>query len=245
MLNADVREGGPMPQVPQQVIPPPTARPVSARRGLALDLFRGIVWGDFDRQLGVAGATAQSAIGFIPVVGTIAALRDLLACIGQGDPLGIFLNLLAIFPVFGGLAKTADAVHALHHYHRASQRRKYGAMDGTAYQPYYQAYPAPAPAPVPHRSGWASLGLSLLLACGAALYGTGVRTVLEFLRVQGPTIQGYPLHGDGAWLAPLILLPLGLLVGLVVTVGNRLWLGLVLLPVALSLGFTVSLTGWW
>jgi len=221
--------------MPQQVMLPPRVMPEPPSRALAVDLVRGVVVGDFDQQLGAAGAAAQSVVGFIPVIGTIAALRDLLACVGQRDPLGVVLNLLALFPVFGGFAKTADALHALHRYHRASQRRKQRAMAGTTY---------PSAVRVARRNGWASFGLSLLVTCGAALYGVGARSVLELLRVHGPTIEGYSLRGDGAWLAAPILLLVGLVVGLAVTIGNRLWLGLVLLPVALALGFTVYLT-WW
>ena len=87
---------------------PSTARAAPApqpARSMMLDLYRGAVWGDFDQDLGVAGAAAQSTIGFIPVAGTLAALRDLFACLGQRDPLGVILNLLAIFPVLGGFAK--------------------------------------------------------------------------------------------------------------------------------------------
>ncbi len=221
--------------MPQQVISPLRVNPEPSSRGLAVDLFRGVVVGDFDQQLGAAGATAQSVVGFIPVVGTLAALRDLLACIGQRDALGIVLNLLAIFPVFGGLAKTADALHALHRYQRASQRRKQRAINGGAYL---------VASPVPHRNGWATFSLSLLVSCAAALYGVGVRTLFEFLRVNGPTIQGYTLRGDGAWLAPLVLLSVGVVLGLIVTIGNRLWLGLLLFPVTLAVGYSAYLM-WW
>src|SRR5215475_5701971 len=190
--------------MPQQVHPRPSVRPVPSStlppsRGLVSDLFRGVILGDFDQRLGPTGAVAQSAVGFIPVVGTLAALRDLLACIGQRDPLGIVLNLLAIFPVFGGLAKTADALHALHRYQRASQRRHQEARSWQTYQqpasqgsaPYQGYSPSGAAATASgaaHRSGCASFGLSLLLAGIAALYGFGVRTLLEFLRLYGPTV---------------------------------------------------------
>jgi hypothetical protein len=100
---------------------------------MMLDVYRGAVWGDFDQDLGVAGAAAQSTIGFIPVAGTLAALRDLFACIGQSDPLGIVLNLLAIFPVLGGFAKVTDAVHTLHRYHRAAKRRRQRALRDALY----------------------------------------------------------------------------------------------------------------
>src|SRR5690242_1184146 len=105
----------------------PPAQPVmviSEPRSLALDMYRGAIWGDFDQDLEVAGALTQAAVGFIPVVGTICALRDLLACIGRRDLLGIVLNTLAAIPVFGGLAKTADALHTIHRYRQASERRK-------------------------------------------------------------------------------------------------------------------------
>jgi hypothetical protein len=214
-------------QVPQPVMAIP------ASRSVALDIYRGAIWGDFDRDLEVAGALTQAAVGFIPGVGTVCALRDLIACIGRRDLLGIVLNMLAAIPVFGGLAKTADALHTIHRYRQASERRRqrqtYGAM-----------YVEPA---VPARNGWASFGLSLLAAVFAALYGFGVRTLFEYLWVHGPTIQGYDLHGFGAWLAPLILLPLGLIFGVAVTIRDRLWLGLLLLPIAMAMGFAFYLTG--
>jgi hypothetical protein len=206
---------------------------IPAPRSLAYDMYRGAIWGDFDRDLEVAGAVTQAAVGFIPVIGTICALRDVLACIGRRDLLGIILNMFAAIPVFGGLAKTADALHTMHRYHEASARRKqrqvYGAM-----------YVEPA---APARSGWAVFGLSLLAGLFAGLYSFGVRTLFEYLWAHGPTIQGYALHGFGAWLAPLILLPLGLIFGLAVTIRDRLWLGLLLLPFTMAIGFAFHLTG--
>ena len=215
-----------------QQVPQPTMA-VPAPRSLALDIYRGAIWGDFDRDMEVAGAVTQAAIGFIPGVGTVTALRDLIACIGQRDLLGIVLNTLAAIPVFGGLAKTADALHTIHRYRQASERRKQRGM-------YSPMYVEPA---TPTRNGWATFGLSLLAGVFAALYGFGVRTLFEYLWVHGPTIQGYDLHGFGAWLAPLLLLPLGLVFGVAVTVRDRLWLGLLLLPFAMAIGFAFYLTG--
>jgi hypothetical protein len=206
---------------------------IPAQRSIALDMYRGAIWGDFDRELEVAGALTQAAIGFIPVVGTVAALRDLIACIGRRDLLGIVLNMLAAIPVFGGVAKTADALHTLHRYRQASERRRNR-------QSYGVTYVEPA---APRRNGWAAFGLSLLTGVFAALYGFGVRTLFQYLWAHGPTIQGYDLHGFGAWLAPLILLPLGLVFGLAVTVRERLWLGLLLLPFTMAIGFAFYLTG--
>jgi hypothetical protein len=200
-------------------------------RSLALDLYRGVVWGDFDRDLGTGGAIAQSTVGFIPVVGTVAALRDLLACIEQRDALGAVLNFLAVFPVLGGFAKIADALHTVHRYRRSAQRRKQRKV-GTSTGHEQLA--------VARRSGWATFGLSLLLLGFAALYGFGVRVLFDFLGVYGPTIQGYTVRGSGAWLAPLILFSLGLLVGVGVALRNRLWLGLLLFPFAMACGFFLA-----
>lgn len=212
------------------------ASPPQPARSMMLDLYRGAVWGDFDQDLGVAGAAVQSTIGFIPVAGTLAALRDLFACIGQRDPLGVVLNLLAIFPVLGGFAKIADAVHTLHRYHRAARRRKQRALRDALYPSALSG----SPRAQRRRSGWASFGLSLLVICIAALYSFAVGLLFDYLWANGPTIQGYALHGSGAWLAPLILLPLGLLVGLATTVAKRLWLGLTLLPLALLFGLGIA-----
>jgi hypothetical protein len=200
-------------------------------RSLALDLYRGVVWGDFDRDLGTGGAIAQSTVGFIPIAGTVAALRDLIACIAQRDVLGMVLNFVAVCPVLGGFAKIADALHTVHRYRRSAQRRKQRAAGSSIDQEN---------SPVARRSGWDSFGRSLLLLCFAALYGFGVRVLFEFLWVHGPTIQGYAVWGSSAWLAPLILFSLGLLVGVAVTVRNRLWVGLVLFPFAMACGFFLA-----
>lgn len=213
------------PAQPSMVLPAP--------RPLAYDIYRGAIWGDFDIEMGVAGAVTQAAVGFIPGVGTVTAVRDLIACIGRRDLLGIVLNMFAAIPVFGGVAKTADALHTLHRYRQASERRQQRATYGATYREPQ----------APTRNGWAAFGLSLLTGIFAGLYGFGVRTLFEFLWAHGPTIQGYALHGFGAWLAPLILLPLGLVFGLAVTIRDRLWLGALLLPFAMAIGFAFSLTG--
>jgi len=221
-----------IPARPLMAAPPPAqahahaAAPVVVTRGLVFDVYRGVVWGDFDQDLRVGGAVAQAVVGFVPVVGTITAVRDLLACLRQRDLLGIVLNLLALFPVLGGLAKTADALHTIHRYHRATRRRHEAAGAQRA-----------------HRRGCVSLALTLLVAGCAALYGIGVHTLFAMLWAHGPTLGGYTLRGDGAWVAPLVLLPLGLAVGLMLTLRRRLWLGgLVLLPIGLVLGFSTAIT---
>ena len=44
--------------------------------GLVRDIVRGAVPGDFAPALGLAGAATQVVLGYLPVVGTLGALRD-------------------------------------------------------------------------------------------------------------------------------------------------------------------------
>jgi hypothetical protein len=80
---------------------------------LASEVVRGAVQGDFARDLGLPGTITQVALSFVPVVGTLCALRDAAADQQQGDTPGIVLNLLAAIPLFGGVAKTAEAIRHL------------------------------------------------------------------------------------------------------------------------------------
>jgi hypothetical protein len=72
------------------------------------------VRGDFARELGLAGALTQAALGYCPGVGTCCAARDLLADLRHRDGLGALLNSLALFPVLGGFPKTAAALRHIH-----------------------------------------------------------------------------------------------------------------------------------
>lgn len=138
---------------------------------VVVDVLSGAFAGDFSKQLGPAGALAQMVVGFVPVAGTLAALRDLLADLGSGDGLGVLLNLIAVIPIFGGFAKVAEVLHHLRRLHRTLQNH-YG--NG-------QTHPAIAElAGAPHeRRGPAAFSvLSLLmgiiapvLSPGLAIYG--------------------------------------------------------------------------
>ena len=91
--------------------PPPTVHyPIPV---WPLDIINGIVLGDYTRRLGVPGRITQAVLGFVPVVGSLCAIRDLFACRGKKDSVGVALNALAIFPFLGGFPKTAAAVHGL------------------------------------------------------------------------------------------------------------------------------------
>ena len=76
------------------------------RTPLLLDIYLGAVHGDYARQLGVAGYLTQAGCSFIPVVGQICALRDLVADLRKRDRIGALLNFLALVPVIGGFPKT-------------------------------------------------------------------------------------------------------------------------------------------
>jgi hypothetical protein len=91
----------------------------SGHRGIVDDVWRGAVLGDFAPRLGLAGAATQAALGYVPLVGEVCAVRDGIADWRQHDRLGVALNVLALVPVFGGFAKTLDVLHSTHRIGRA------------------------------------------------------------------------------------------------------------------------------
>ena len=99
-----------------QIVP---ARPGRQHPSLINDIVRGAVQGDFASDMGLPGAVTQVALSFVPVVGTICALRDAVAAKQQDDTPGVVLNLLATLPLFGSAAKTAEVL-------RHTQRLKRG-----------------------------------------------------------------------------------------------------------------------
>jgi len=89
------------------------------RSSIGRDIIRGAFLGDYAPSLGLPGALTQVALSFVPVVGTLCALRDAQADRVRRDRPGVVLNLLAALPVFGGVAKTAEVL-------RHAQRLKRG-----------------------------------------------------------------------------------------------------------------------
>ena len=88
------------------------------------DILRGAFLGDYATRLGIAGAITQAIVFYIPIVGTLCAMRDYFASRRRRDTLSAFLNLLAIFPILGGFPKTAAVIHnfgAVHHAVKATQ----------------------------------------------------------------------------------------------------------------------------
>ena len=83
------------------------------------DIIQGAILGDYADELGLPGAATQVALSFVPVVGTLCALRDAQADRVRRDSPGVVLNLLAALPMIGGVAKTAEVI-------RHAQRLKRG-----------------------------------------------------------------------------------------------------------------------
>jgi hypothetical protein len=94
---------------------PAAALAAPYRRSILSDVAAGALLGDFAQDLGVPGALTQIVLSFIPVVGTVCALRDLVANMRRRDRIGIVLNFFALAPVIGGVSKTLEVLRALAH----------------------------------------------------------------------------------------------------------------------------------
>lgn len=91
------------------------------RRGFFGDIIAGALLGDFARDLRLPGAITQIVLAFIPLIGSICALRDLMANLRHHDRIGAVLNFFALAPVLGGFSKTLEVVRALAHVGHAYQ----------------------------------------------------------------------------------------------------------------------------
>jgi hypothetical protein len=52
-------------------------------------------------------------LGFVPLIGTCCAARDLLANWAKRDGKGVLLNAISLFPVLGGVTKLARAIRSI------------------------------------------------------------------------------------------------------------------------------------
>lgn len=89
--------------------------PVSWRR----DVINGALLGDFALELGLPGALAQVVLSFIPLVGTVGAVRDTIADWRQRDRIDVLLNILVLIPFLGGFAKVVEVARNLRRVGRA------------------------------------------------------------------------------------------------------------------------------
>ena len=95
------------------------------------DALNGALLGDFAHRLGFWGAATQVLLSFMPVVGDVAAARDMAANWRQRDHIDVLLNLLVMVPFIGGFAKVAQVMvgtrrlgRRLHMLPRPGKRRK-------------------------------------------------------------------------------------------------------------------------
>jgi hypothetical protein len=66
------------------------------------DIVRGAALGAFARDRGQLGAITLALLGFVPVMGRLGVLRDIVANWRSREGIGVLLNVLAVFPVLGG-----------------------------------------------------------------------------------------------------------------------------------------------
>ena|GEM_PF-5949923 len=91
--------------------------PSSKPYHLFLDLYRGIIKGAYAiHTLHLPGMLAWIAMGFVPGLGTIFAVRDGLYCLEVKDRGGLFLNLIGLLPFMKGFSNIMDVafVHRVH-----------------------------------------------------------------------------------------------------------------------------------
>lgn len=74
------------------------------------DVIDGAMLGDFAQALGLPGTITQVALSFIPVVGTLGAVRDTIANWRQRDWVNVLLNMLVLVPFLGGFAKVVEVI---------------------------------------------------------------------------------------------------------------------------------------
>jgi hypothetical protein len=196
------------------------------------DIYWGAVWGDFAPRVGIPGALTQALLGYVPVVGTITALRDVVADIRGHDGVGTILNLLAAFPVLGGLAKTADVLHGLHRLHRA-----YSSHQGDQTQP---AEETRAAAGGRHGYGCLAFFVSLVMVALGVFYGVGIHIASHYVGRSWPLGANTAVFGNGMLVVGVGLAVLGFSIGEVICVGSRAWFGVIFLPGAIFVGVLLA-----
>jgi hypothetical protein len=101
------------------------ARAISASQAapyhLLADLSRGLVQGAYAIQdLRAPGLVVWILVGFVPVLGTLAAIRDAYYSLEVRDVIAFLFNLLGLLPFMKGLANIMQ-VSRLHRIHRTAQ----------------------------------------------------------------------------------------------------------------------------
>ena len=87
------------------------------------DLYRGIVLGAYAvEDLYMPGMLAWIVVGFVPGLGTLAALRDGYYSLEVREWAALFLNLIGLVPFMKGITNLVDGafIHRVHQYHRVA-----------------------------------------------------------------------------------------------------------------------------
>jgi hypothetical protein len=167
----------------------------------------------------------------VPIVGSIIALRDVIADWLDADWLYFFLNLLGVFPVFGGVPKAIAVFLGFFRVQRYMWRAKRRSASGMSAQEVTKK-----------RVGrLRALGISLLVPAVGFFYSIGLLIVVQFLQSHWPDVAGISFSGN----LPLIVVGffalLGLVLGAALCIRTHAWLGLALLPFALLFGLLPGL----
>ncbi len=104
-----------------------TLTPTIHYRSFFGEIAAGAFLGDFARDLRVPGAATQITLSFIPLIGSMCAMRDLVADLRHHDRVGATLNILALAPILGGFSKTLEVVRGFAHVShaiRVTQRQR-------------------------------------------------------------------------------------------------------------------------
>ncbi len=190
------------------------------------DIFGGAVLGDFATEVHLPGAVTHAALGFVPVIGTVTALRDFVACWLDADGLGMVLNLLAVMPIFGGVPKTLDVLHGVHRVHRQMTRSARHKESGVTPQDIRRR----------RRRRLRAFGMSLLLPLLSMLFGVGTVSALHLVFTHMPMGVRGAFTGNAPLIVTLVFGGVELVAGEAVCIRSHAWLGMLLLPPALLLG---------
>lgn len=213
---------------PSAVAPAPIA--TNQRYSLVRDIYWGAIWGDFSPSVGIPGAVTQALLGYVPVVGTITALRDAVADWRLHDVVGVILNIFAAFPVLGGLAKTADVLHELHRLHRVYASHRADQQPDETIQT------------VETQRGLGCLAffISVVMLALGMLYGLGIHIAAHYARTSWPLGATTLIIGNGVLVVAVGLAAVGLSIGEVVCAGSRAWFGVMFLPAAMFVGLLLA-----
>jgi hypothetical protein len=150
----------------------------------------------------MAGAVTQISLSFLPLVGTICALRDCLADIHYRDLIGFCLNLLALTPIVGGIPKTLDVTRSVWHMgHIIRRSRHVRAQASGSTSVSYASY---APSGRRVKPGLFVLSLLAMLLLASSVFAF-LRTSSVATVCGGPQIASCTMNVEvGASLALLL-----------------------------------------